>query len=82
MASGSHKGLGKGGDDARQTGGAQPLQSEHSWLSSRRPALQSCGRLDFVGDGQIEEHVPRGTGIDHNCLRVEFVISMVRGHNG
>jgi hypothetical protein len=36
----------------------------------------------FVEDGQIVEHLPRGTGIDHNCLRVKFVTNMVRGHNG
>jgi hypothetical protein len=39
-------------------------------------------RLEFVEDGQIVEHAPRGTGIDRNCLRVEFVTNMVRGHNG
>jgi hypothetical protein len=43
---------------------------------------RGCDRLEFVEDGQIVEHVPRGTGIDHNCLRVEFVTSRVRGHNG
>jgi hypothetical protein len=41
---------------------------------------RGCDRLEFVEDGQIVEHVPRGTGIDHNCLRVEFVTNMVRGY--
>jgi hypothetical protein len=43
---------------------------------------RGCDRLEFAEDGQIVEHVPRGTGIDHNCQRVEFVINMTRGHNG
>jgi hypothetical protein len=43
---------------------------------------RGCERLEFVEDGQIEEHVPRSTEIDHTCLRVEFVTNMVRGHNG
>jgi hypothetical protein len=38
MARRVHKGLEKGGDDAHHTRGAQPHQSEYSWLSSRRPA--------------------------------------------
>jgi hypothetical protein len=42
---------------------------------------RGCDRLEFVEDGQIVEHVPRGTGIDHNCLRVVFVTNMVRGHD-
>jgi hypothetical protein len=43
---------------------------------------RGCDRLEFVEDGQIVEHVPRGTGIDHNYLRVEFVTNMVRDRNG
>jgi hypothetical protein len=43
---------------------------------------RGCDRLEFVEDGQIVDHVPRDTVIDHNCLRVEFVTNMVRGHNG
>jgi hypothetical protein len=31
---------------------------------------RGCDRLDFVEYRQIVEHVPRGIGIDHNCLRV------------
>jgi hypothetical protein len=42
---------------------------------------RGCNRLEFVINGQIVEYVPRGIGIDHNCLRVEFVTNMVRGHN-
>jgi hypothetical protein len=33
-------------------------------------------------DGKVVEHVPRGTRIDHNCLRVNFVTNMVRSRNG
>jgi hypothetical protein len=43
---------------------------------------RGCDRLEFVEDEQIVEHVPRGTGIDRNCLRVEFITNMVCGHNG
>jgi hypothetical protein len=42
---------------------------------------RGCDRLEFVEDGQIAEHVPCGTGIEHNCLRVEFDTNMVPGHN-
>jgi hypothetical protein len=38
---------------------------------------RGCDRLEFMEDGQILEHVPRGTGIDYNCLRVEFNTNMV-----
>jgi hypothetical protein len=43
---------------------------------------RGCDRLEFEEDGQIVEHVPRGSRIDHNCLRVEIVTNVVRGHNG
>jgi hypothetical protein len=43
---------------------------------------RECDRLEFVEDGQIVKHVPRGTGIYHNCQRVGFLTKIVRGHSG
>jgi hypothetical protein len=83
MARRAHKGLEKSADDARQTCGSQTLQSELAVGCRVVAQLDSrgCDRLEFLKDGQIVENVLCGTGIDHNCLRMEFVTNMVRGYN-
>jgi hypothetical protein len=43
---------------------------------------RECYEIELLETEKVVEHVPRGTRIDHNCLRVNFVTNVVRSCNG